>query len=106
MAIETASQGAEMALTPTIEQRIWEFVLRQFPLARKNGLKPNDKWLENGLLDSLGILDLVHFLEKEFSFQASDDELLPDNFQSFSAVVEYARKKNSVLAQTEEQRCK
>ncbi len=95
-----------MALTPRIEIRIREFVLKQFPLARKTGLKPSDRWLENGLLDSLGILDLVHFLEEEFSIQASDDELVPDNFQSFSAVVEFARKKISVLAQTEEQRCK
>ncbi len=92
-----------MAQTPTIEDRVREFILKQFPLARKNGLKPEDKWLENGLLDSLGILDLVHYLEEEFSIQASDDELVPENFESLSAVVEFTQKKISLLAQVKEE---
>jgi acyl carrier protein len=91
-----------MQQTPMIENRISEFVLKQFPLARKNGLKPGDKWLENGLLDSLGILDLVHFLEEEFSIQASDDELVPENFESLSAVVEFTQKKIASVAQVKE----
>jgi len=86
-----------------IENSIREFVLKHFPLARKNGLKPGDKWLENGLLDSLGILDLVHYLEEEFSIHASDDELVPENFESLSAVVEFAQKKISMFAQVKEQ---
>jgi acyl carrier protein len=94
-----------MSQTPTIEDRIREFVLKQFPLARKNGLKPGDKWLENGLLDSLGILDLVHYLENEFSIQASDEELVPENFESLSTVVEFAQRKISLLAPTEGHRC-
>jgi acyl carrier protein len=106
MAIETARKGAGMAGTQTIEERIQQFVLKQFPLARKNGLKPGDKWLENGLVDSLGILDLVQYLEQEFSIQAADDELLPENFESLSAVVEFTRKKMSVLAPTKEEHCK
>jgi acyl carrier protein len=92
-----------MALTPMIENRIREFVLKQFPLARKNGLRPEDKWLENGLLDSLGILDLVHYLEEEFAIHASDDELVPENFESLSTVVEFTQKKISMLAQVKEQ---
>ncbi len=92
-----------MTQTSMIENRIREFVLKQFPLARKNGVKPEDKWLENGLLDSLGILDLVHYLEEEFSIQASDDELVPENFDSLSAVVGFTQKKISSLAQLKEQ---
>lgn len=92
-----------MTQTSMIENSIREFVLKQFPLARKNGLKPGDKWLENGLLDSLGILDLVHYLEEEFSIQASDDELVPENFESLSAVVGFTQKKIASLAQLKEQ---
>lgn len=92
-----------MTHSPRIEDRVREFILKQFPLARKNGLKPGDKWLETGLLDSLGILDLVHFLEEQFSIQASDDELLPENFESLSAVVEFTQKKMALLAQVKEQ---
>jgi acyl carrier protein len=83
-----------MTQAQTIEDRIREFVLKQFPLARKHGLKPQDKWLETGMLDSLGILDLVHFLEEEFGLQISDDELLPENFESLQAVVNFVRNKS------------
>jgi acyl carrier protein len=78
-----------MTQAQTVEDRIRDFVLKQFPVARKNGVKPGDKWLETGLLDSLGILDLVHFLEEEFSIHVSDEELSPENFESLSAVVSF-----------------
>ena len=73
----------------TVEERVREFVLKQFPLARKGGVKPDDRWLETGLIDSLGILDLVRFLEMEFSLHVSDEELSPENFQSLAAVASF-----------------
>lgn len=79
----------------TTEQRIREFVLKQFPRARNDGFQPDEQWLHTGLLDSLGILDLVNFLEGEFSFRVTDEELLPENFQSLHAVVNFVRRKRS-----------
>jgi len=83
-----------MTQPQVIEDRIREFVMKQFPLARKKGVHADDKWLESGLLDSLGILDLVHFLEGEFSIQVSDEDLLPENFQSLAAVCSFVHQKN------------
>jgi len=80
-----------MAQTQTTEVRIREFVLKTFPLVGKRGIKDNEKWLESGLLDSFGILDLVRFLEEEFSIQVSDEELLPENFQSLQAVTSFVQ---------------
>jgi acyl carrier protein len=77
-----------------IEDRIRDFVLKQFPLARKRGVAPSEKWLETGLLDSLGILDLVHFLEEEFSIHIVDEELLPETFQSLDAVTAFVIQKS------------
>ena len=77
----------------TIEEQIREFVWKQFPLARKRGLEPNEKWLETGLIDSLGILDVVHFLEEEFSIQMLDEELVPENFGSLEGVAHFVRRK-------------
>lgn len=84
-----------MTQTQTIEDRIRDFVLKQFPLARKNGLKPGEQWLESGLIDSLGILDLVHFLEEEFKIHVTDEELLPLNFQSLQAVAAFIQSKQA-----------
>ncbi len=77
----------------TAEDRIKEFILRHFPMAKKKGLQSDEKWLETGMIDSLGILDLVHFLEQEFSLTVSDDDLQPEHFQSLNAVVEFVAKK-------------
>jgi len=95
-----------MPQAQTIGDRIREFVLKQFPLARRKGLKPDEQWLETGLVDSLGILDVVSFLEAEFSVHVTDEELLPENFDSLSAVVEFVQKKVSALAQEKDQPCK
>ncbi len=49
----------------------------------------NDSLLESGLIDSLGIFKLVSLLEKEFAIKISDDELLPDNFETASAIAQF-----------------
>jgi acyl carrier protein len=44
----------------------------------------DDGLLSNGVLDSLGILEVVTFVEQEFAITIIDDELVPENFQSIS----------------------
>jgi acyl carrier protein len=78
----------------SIEQRIHSFLLEQFPLARKAGVAKDTALLENGILDSLGILDVVSFLETEFLIVISDEELAPKNFQNLSALSAFVLKKN------------
>ena len=85
-----------MGQTQTIEDRLKQFVVKQFPLARRGGAMENTNWLENGMIDSLGILDLVHFLETEFSIQICDEELVPENFQSLVNLVNFTREKISL----------
>jgi len=75
--------------------RIREFVLANFPLARKRGVQDNDPLLEGGILDSMGVLDLVGFIESEFAVQVSDDELIPENFQSIGHVARFVCLKRS-----------
>jgi len=77
----------------SIEQRIQTFLLDKFPLARKAGIGKDTALLEKGILDSLGILDVVSFLENEFSMVVSDDELVPENFQTLSTLSAFVVKK-------------
>lgn len=79
--------------TDSMEQRIHAFLLEKFPLARKTGVGRDTALLEKGILDSLGILDVVSFLESEFSMVISDDELLPENFQSLGTLSTFVMKK-------------
>jgi acyl carrier protein len=52
-----------------------------------------DSLLENGVMDSTGILELVAFLEGEFSIQMSDAEIVPDNLDSIAAISAYLERK-------------
>jgi acyl carrier protein len=73
--------------------KIREFIWKKFPLARKRQLKDSEALLESGILDSLGVLDLVQFIEKEFSILVSDDELTPENFQTIDRIAAFIRTK-------------
>lgn len=84
----------DLTVSNSIEQRIQAFLLEKFPLARKAGIERDTALLEKGILDSLGILDVVSFLESEFSILISDDDLLPENFQTLSTLSAFVMKKN------------
>lgn len=80
-----------MTNSNNVGERINQFVLHTFPLARKKALTPEDDLLESGIIDSLGILDLVAFVEKEFGIAVSDEDLLPENFNSVDHLAAFVR---------------
>ena len=82
-----------MNVSSATTERIRQFVLEKFPLARKRSVKDSDELLESGIVDSLGILDLVALLETEFGLMVSDDDLLPENFRSIERISEFAQQK-------------
>jgi acyl carrier protein len=79
-----------------IAAKIGEFIKSRFPPARK--MSDEDRLLGNGILDSLAILDVVAFIEKEFHITISDDELLPENFNSISNMAVFVQSKIEVTA--------
>jgi len=53
----------------------------------------DDSFLEKGIIDSTGILELVAFVEDEFDIEVGDEELIPDNFDSIEKLAIYTRGK-------------
>jgi acyl carrier protein len=95
MVIERADQArANMTANP-LNTQIREFILEKFPLARKQQLKDSDALLETGILDSLGVLDLVGYVEQKFSIVVEDEELVPENFQSVDTLASYVQRKTN-----------
>lgn len=76
-----------------IKTRIHDFLRKQFPLAQNRAAADDDRLLESGRIDSLGVLDLVHFLEEQFGISISDEELLPENFQTVARVTALVQEK-------------
>lgn len=56
---------------------------------------PDDtSFLETGVVDSMGIMELVMFVEEEFQISIKDEEVIPDHFDSVSKISAYVHKKN------------
>ena len=76
-----------------VSERVRAFILERFPLARRRELRNNDHLLESGILDSLGVLDVVSFVEQEFAITVSDEELVPEYFQTIECLASFVKKK-------------
>ncbi len=76
-----------------ITQKIGAFLVGRYPAARLRPIATSDRLLENGILDSLGILDLVAYLEGEFAITVSDEELLPEHFESLDRLTAFVERK-------------
>jgi acyl carrier protein len=73
----------------TTRSKIKAFIAGHFPAARGRALAEEDKLLENGILDSLGVLDLVAYLEREFGITVRDDDLVPERFETLRSLSEF-----------------
>jgi acyl carrier protein len=80
-----------------IAASIKQFILNRFPSARRRPLQDTDPLLENGVIDSLGVLDVVTFLESQFNVVVADEELVPENFESISRIATYVDRKRSTV---------
>ncbi len=65
-----------------------------------NGYPHSDSasFLEEGIVDSMGILELMMFVEENFHITVEDEEVVPDNFDSVSSLAAYIRSKSPVAA--------
>ncbi len=63
-----------------------------------DGSKLNDdeSLFESGILDSLGVLRLVSFLEERFGVRVKDEELVPENFETLNRLADFVNGKLGV----------
>jgi acyl carrier protein len=80
-----------------IRSQIRTFILEKFPLARKRGIVDDTRLLESGVVDSLGILDVVAFIEQRFHLKVEDEELVPENFGSVHDLAAFVSSKTAHL---------
>jgi acyl carrier protein len=58
-----------------------------------DSMSNTDSFLESGIVDSTGVLELVMFLEQRFGIKVNDDELVPDNLDSIDKVAGFVGRK-------------
>lgn len=75
----------------SVTERIRAYLTERFPLTRR--INTEESLLGSGLIDSLGVLELVTFLEQEFHISIADEDLLPENFQSVVRLAAFTQSK-------------
>jgi acyl carrier protein len=58
-------------------------------------LGPDDSFLETGVLNSTGVMELVAFLEEHFGIVLADEEITPENLDSMNAIRDFLLRKLS-----------
>jgi acyl carrier protein len=61
----------------------------------KESLAPDEDLLSQGIIDSMGILQLAAFIEKEFAVKLKDDDMVPENFVTLNSLKEFIEHKKS-----------
>ena len=76
------------------ERNVRDFIITNFLFGVDDGsLKREDSFLQNGVLDSSGVLELVAFLEQSYKIKVNDHELTSMNLDSIQNVAAYAGRK-------------
>jgi len=76
------------------EQKIREYVLENYLFTDDDSaLNSADSFMESGILDSTGILEIIYFIEDEFGIKIGDDEMIPENLDSVNNIVVFIDKK-------------
>jgi acyl carrier protein len=75
-----------------------EFITENFLFGKDLALADDDSFLEQGIIDSTGVLELVTFIESRYRITVDDAELVPDNLDSIERLVRFVRSKRELAA--------
>jgi len=74
--------------------------IQQHLMAAKGGgeVKDDDPLLDSGIIDSMGILELVSYLESTFGIEVRDEEVVPANFHSIERIASLVTTKRATVS--------
>jgi acyl carrier protein len=78
-----------------MEQRLRAFIRDNFLFGADMPLAADDSFLELGIIDSTGVLELVDYLAREFGVEVADEELVPENLDSLQNLVGFVERKRA-----------
>lgn len=80
------------------KQDIRSHIVDNFLFGQEDNLQDDDSFLEHGIIDSTGVLQLVFHLEDRYGIKVEDDEMLPENLDSIEAICGYLERKKASAA--------
>ncbi len=80
-----------------ISKDVRDFIVTNFIFSDRAGSPgADDSFIEMGIIDSTGVLEIVHFLESRYGITVADDEIVPENLDSIHNIVRFVNSKSAV----------
>ena len=95
----TPVQGEELPARETIIDQTREYILKNFLYMRPDVvIEPSAALLEHRIIDSLGVVELLAFVEETFAVSADDAEITEENFGSLDGIATFVLRKRTAAA--------
>jgi acyl carrier protein len=76
------------------ETRVRNYILENFLFTDSaDAFADSDSFLERGIIDSTGVLELIFFVEEQFGIKVADKEMVPENFDSVDNIASFVQRK-------------
>ncbi len=73
-----------------IRDRVWGYIVDNFLYMRPNlQVDPDDSLLRKGVFDSLGVMEIIGFIEETFGVQVAQEEVTEAHFGTLNAIAGY-----------------
>ncbi len=78
------------------ENKIRSFILENFLFTDdQSELDSSDSFMDKGIIDSTGILEVIFFIEDEFGIHVEDEEMIPENLDSVNNISQFIAAKQA-----------
>jgi acyl carrier protein len=81
-----------------LEREIADFIVDNFLFGHALDFDPVDSLLDNGVIDSTGVLELIAFLESQYVINMLDEDVVPENLDSIQNIAAFVTRKLSCAA--------
>jgi acyl carrier protein len=79
-----------------LQKQIRDFVTSNFYVAAPSSLEDGTSLLDQGIIDSTGVLEVIMFIESTFGVTVEDGEMLPENLDSIERIAAFVARKKAL----------
>jgi len=76
-----------------LKSSLKKFIENNFFIKINDDFGDETSFLDSGIIDSTGVLELITFLEGEFGIKIEDEEIIPQNLDSIQNIISYTSRK-------------
>ena len=81
-----------------LKRQVREFVVSNFYVADPKALEDRTSLLDQGIIDSTGVLEVIMYIESTFGVTVEDSEMLPENLDSIERIAAFVARKQVPVA--------